>query len=175
MAIRPERLYLFRAVSMNDLHAEHPLDIEVLKQFRIIFKSVRRHFQSIEQSCGVSGAQLWALAKIEEIPDITINRLAAELAVHQTTASNLVEKLAGQDLVRKVRQKTDQRFVSLVLTESGQQMLTDAPSPLQGLLPDALGKMPYKKLLALYHLLDDLQHLMAHIEEDAAAAPLSED
>jgi DNA-binding MarR family transcriptional regulator len=160
---------------MSETHREHPLDIEVLKQFRVIFKSVRRHFQSIEQSCGVSGAQLWALAKIDEIPDITINHLAEELAIHQTTASNLVEKLAGKNLVYKIRQKADQRFVALALTPAGQQMLSDAPAPLQGLLPDALGKMPYKKLLALFHLLDDLQKLMEHIEVDAGAAPLSEE
>lgn len=161
--------------SKTDSYLEHPLDIEVLKQFRVIFKSVRRHFQTIEQSCDVSGAQLWALAKIEEIPAITMNRLAEELAIHQTTASNLVEKLTSKKLVKKVRQKTDQRFVSLALTAAGRKILADAPAPLQGLLPDALGKMPYKQLLSLYNHLNELQELMMHIEADASTAPLSED
>ena len=53
---------------------ETRLDIEVLKQFRIIFKSVRRHFQAIEQVCGISGAQLWALAKIEQSPKDPLNK-----------------------------------------------------------------------------------------------------
>ena len=159
---------------MNNPPTEKSLDIEVLKQFRVIFKSIGRHFQSIERTCGISGAQLWALAKIDEIPDITMNRLAEELAIHQTTASNLVDKLVSKELVHKVRQKADQRFVSLALAPEGQQVLAKAPTPLQGLLPDALGKMPYKKLVALYDLLDDLQMLMEHIEEDAGSAPLSE-
>jgi DNA-binding MarR family transcriptional regulator len=157
---------------MSNSPTEKPLDIEVLKQFRVIFKSIGRHFQSIERTCGISGAQLWALAKIDEIPDITISRLAEELAIHQTTASNLVDKLASKELVSKVRQKADQRFVSLALASEGRQVLAKAPTPLQGLLPDALGKMPYKKLVALYGLLDDLKMLMEHIEEDAGAAPL---
>lgn len=152
-----------------------PLDIEVLKQFRIIIKSVRGHFQSIEESCGISGAQLWALAKIESTSDITINELAKELAIHQTTASNLVEKLSAKKLIKKVRQHTDQRFVSLVLTAAGKKILDQAPTPLQGLLPDALGRMPYKKLLALHELLSDLQTLMADIDESAAESPLSDD
>jgi DNA-binding MarR family transcriptional regulator len=151
------------------------LDIAVLKQFRVIFRSVRRHFQSVEQACGLSGAQLWALAKIGEIPDITVGRLAQELAIHQTTASNLVDRLVGRKLARKARQKNDQRFISLVLTAAGRKLLTEAPGPSEGLLPDALGKMPYKKLLELHQLLSDVQEVMEHIEADAEATPLSED
>ncbi|HEY3697965.1 MAG TPA: MarR family winged helix-turn-helix transcriptional regulator [Spongiibacteraceae bacterium] len=151
------------------------LDIEVLKQFRIIIKSIRGHFQSIEASCGISGAQLWALAKIDSTSDITISELAKELAIHQTTASNLVEKLCAKKLIKRVRQHTDQRFVSLMQTAAGKKMLAQAPTPLQGLLPDALGRMPYKKLLMLHELLGDLQNLMASIDESAAAAPLSDD
>lgn len=162
-------------MSNGSQQQDQMLDIEVLKQFRIIFKSVRRHFQSIEQACGISGAQLWALAKIAEIQGLTVTKLAGELAIHQTTASNLVEKLVTKGLVSKVRQQEDQRFVVLVLTDSGSGMLDSAPIPLQGLLPDALGKMPYRKLLQLHELLAELQGLMEHTEDEAAAMPLSED
>lgn len=153
---------------------EHPLDIEVLKQFRVIFKSVRSHFQSIERACGLSGAQLWALAKISDLPNIALNQLAQELAIHQTTASNLVEKLASKGLVDKVRQKADQRFVALALTAAGRQLLAAAPGPFEGILPDALGKMPHQKLLSLHRLLADLQTLMDPVDEDAGRSPLSE-
>lgn len=151
------------------------LDIDVLKQFRVIIKSVRGHFQSIEESCGISGAQLWALDKIHHTDEITINELAKELAIHQTTASNLVEKLCTKKLIKKVKRAADQRFVSLVLTAAGKKLLDKAPTPLQGLLPDALGRMPYKKLMALRDLLDDLQKLMSAIDESAAESPLSDE
>jgi len=34
--------------------------LEVLEQFRIIVKSIRRHYQDVERRAGLKGAQLWA-------------------------------------------------------------------------------------------------------------------
>src|SRR5215470_6227157 len=38
--------------------------LEVLEQFRVIVKSIRRHYQDVERRAGVTGAQLWALAQV---------------------------------------------------------------------------------------------------------------
>lgn len=150
------------------------LDIEVLKQFRIIIKSVRRHFQTIESACGISGAQLWALAKIGEDPGITVSQLAQEMAIHQSTASNLVEKLVEKQLVCKRRLAEDQRSVLLDLSEGGRKVLGAAPQPFQGLLPDVLGKTPYGELRMLHELLGKLLARMDDLESDAANVHLSE-
>ena len=42
---------------------------------------------------GVSGAQLWAMERVAAAPGIGVGRLARELAVHQSTASNLVNSV----------------------------------------------------------------------------------
>lgn len=158
---------------MTNTTSDARLDIEVLKQFRIIIKSIRRHFLSVEQACGISGAQLWALSKIGE-STLTVSQLAHEMAIHQSTASNLVEKLVDKQLAIKRRQAEDQRSVSLELTAQGREILDRAPQPFQGLLPDALGKMPYTQLRTLHGLLDDLLKRMSELESEAGSSLLSE-
>ena len=67
-----------------------PEVIEALQSFRIIFRSVRRHFHEVEEQCGISGSQLWALSVVAQSPGIRVKDLARSMAIQQSTASNLV-------------------------------------------------------------------------------------
>ncbi len=154
---------------------QNNLDAEVLKQFRIIFKSVRKHFQAVESAVGISGAQLWALFAIAESPGMRITELAKAMALHQSTTSNLVEKLFELGLVRREKSATDARAVGLYLTELGAERLPSAPAPFKGLLPDALEKLPYGTLRDLNVCLDALLNIMQRLERDAGdTTPLSD-
>jgi hypothetical protein len=42
--------------------SHHGQAMAVLQKFRLIFKSVKKHFHWVETETGVSGSQLWALA-----------------------------------------------------------------------------------------------------------------
>ena len=44
----------------------------VLKQFRLIYGSVRQHFREVEHNCGVSGSQLWLLHEIARTPGVGV-------------------------------------------------------------------------------------------------------
>ena len=50
-----------------------------------------------------------------------MNALAAEVALHQSTLTRVVEKLEARDLVRRTRRAGDQRTVDVTLTRSGRQ------------------------------------------------------
>ena len=152
-----------------------PLDIEVLKQFRVIFKSIRKHFQSIEDALGISGAQLWALSCIAECPGMRVADLAASMALHQSTTSNLIEKLVEQGLVRRERSREDGRASILFVTEGAQQKLQHAPGPVKGLLPDALTQLPYGTLRDLNACLTVLLSTMEQLDASAGEmTPLSD-
>ena len=45
--------------------------LDVLRQFRIVIRSIKRHYRWVEQSCGVSGAQLWAMERIAASPGVS--------------------------------------------------------------------------------------------------------
>ncbi len=148
------------------------LPLEVLGLFRIIFKSAGKHFEEIEKSVGVSGAQLWALSEIANAENLTVNGLAKAMSLHQSTTSNLLEKLESRGLVVKLRSTQDRRVVVLQATSSGQAALAQAPGPLRGILPDALMRMGRDELMTLKHHLEVLLLLLERKSERASGEPL---
>ena len=149
--------------------------LEVLEQFRIIVKSIKRHYQDVERRSHLKGAQLWALAQVAENPAATVGDLARALAVHQSTASNLLRALEREGLVMRERQSRDQRQVRLFATKKGLKLLKGAPRPLIGVLQQALSELPPARLHKLH---GELAHVIVLMKSKAIAAarelPLSE-
>lgn len=149
--------------------------LEVLEQFRVIVKSIRRHYQDVERRAGLSGAQLWALAQIAEQRGGKVGELARALAVHQSTASNLVRDLERRGLVTRERRGRDLRHVQLYPSRKGLALLKAAPRPLIGVLQQALSELSAARLAALHAELARVIALMKGKQAAAARAlPLSE-
>lgn len=145
-----------------------------LKQFRVIFRSVKKHFQYIEKRCQVSGSQLWALAMVAEVPGIRVTELARKLSIHQSTASNLIDQLVQKKLMTKRRSSSDNRIVKLYVTKAGNEVVLQAPKPLRGILPDALEQLPPETLAQLNRCLEDLAQVMKSRDEEAGEIPLAD-
>ncbi|WP_217424517.1 MarR family winged helix-turn-helix transcriptional regulator [Nitrogeniibacter mangrovi] len=141
--------------------------------FRSIYAAVRQHLQKVERRCGASGAQVWALAMVARQPGIRVTELASAMAIHPSTASNLLAKAERSGLIRRERSARDQRVVQLYLTEAGQAVLAKAPEPVAGLLPDALGRLPDEVLGRLSNDLQALANTMA-VEVETVNEPFSE-
>lgn len=153
----------------NDTHASA---LETLKLFRVIFKSANRHFHEIEKKTGVGGASLWALAEILEGDNLTVSALAKAMSIHQSTASNLIEKLEVGGYVARIRSLEDRRVVHLALTDQGREVLAKAPPPYRGILPDALMRMDSAALEQLNKHLSELIMGMDRMLKDDAFEPL---
>ena len=154
--------------------SKNQLSLQVLKKFRIIYGSVRQQFREIEQTCGVTGAQLWILQEVAKKPDIGVSELAGRLSVHQSTGSQLVEKLVGCNLIIKERSKEDQRRVGLRVTEEASRLLTNAPDPAEGILPEALQALPESALIALNNSLFEVIGQLRVRDDKLADRPLSD-
>jgi DNA-binding MarR family transcriptional regulator len=150
------------------------LSTEALKKFRVIFNSIKTHFQHIEEDCQISGAQLWALSKIHETPGVRVSDLAVALSIHQSTASNLVEQLVTKKMVTRKRGPIDHRIVRLYATPEANTIIQRAPKPFKGVLPDALEKLPETSLVALNQHLSELIKALDSSNDDAANTPLSD-
>jgi DNA-binding MarR family transcriptional regulator len=157
------------ATTATDRHLKM---LEVLMLFRVIFKSVRAHYSKVRKQTGVNGAELWALSHIGDAPGCTLGELASGLAVHQSTASNLVRRLVGFGLITRKRTQEDQRVISLQPTAKGKLALKRAPKPLIGVLQQALTQMPDAQLRDLHGLLLGLTRTMPG-GEDARSIPLA--
>lgn len=154
--------------------AKHGKMLEVLELFRIVFKSIRRHYRSVERRAGLSGAQLWALAQVAASPGIRVGKLARALAVHQSTASNLLRALEGAALILRRRLRNDQRSVQLFATSKGLGVLRRAPQPLIGVLQHALSDLSWSDLDVLHRQLTKLIASMRSKDVAARATPLSD-
>jgi DNA-binding MarR family transcriptional regulator len=154
--------------------AGHEQMLEALKRFRILLRSMQRHYRSVETRAGLGGAQLWALAEIAVPGGVTMGELAAKLAVHLSTASNLVRRLETLGLAVRSRSVPDQRVVRVAATSAGRQRLARSPQPAAGPLQMALLQMPTAEVRALCAQLDRLLALMAGADRSASATPLGE-
>lgn len=152
----------------------HALPLNVLKKFRLIYGSVRQHFREIEQTCGVSGSQLWILKEVANTPGIGISELADRLSIHQSTCSLLVEKLVGRNMIIKKRSTEDQRRVGLDVPESTKKLLANAPGPAEGILPEALMALPEAVLKVLDTSLAEVIGQLRIGDERFADKPLSD-
>jgi DNA-binding MarR family transcriptional regulator len=158
---------------MPGTFSQHPAR-EVLRQFRLIFGTTKEHFRLVETRCGLGGAQLWALSEIAHAPGMSLGDLARALLVHQSTASNLVERIGKLGLIDKRRSKRDARSVCLYSTAKGRQLLARAPQPAIGVLPHALLQLSGTELEALQQSLSALVIAMKIQDLDTANQPLGQ-
>lgn len=166
-------------VSTHDTSATSTSDnakaaTNALKKFRVIYGTVRQHFREVEQSCGISGSQLWLLQEIHRTKNIGVSELANRLSIHQSTCSQLVDKLAKAKLVIKQRSEQDQRRVGLCVTEQAIAILAKAPSPAEGVLPEALNAMPNDVLLQLDSVLEKVIKQLGVRSHQLETLPLSD-
>jgi DNA-binding MarR family transcriptional regulator len=147
--------------------------VAVLQHIRELFRVSQQHFQRIEARCGVSGTLLWAMAELKARPGMKISDLATTLSVHLSTASNLLDRLEAKALIRRERGAQDQRIVQVYLTPEGRRTLRLAPKPAEGVIPDALHRMPIAALVRLDRDLEKLLQLASIRSRRAAMTPLT--
>jgi len=83
---------------------------------RFINQLMREQFSG----CPVTLQQCYTLEALMDGP-LSMKALAAEVALHQSTLTRIVEKLERQDLVRRTRKADNQRSVEVEITEAGRQ------------------------------------------------------
>ena len=151
------------------------LELRTLQGLRTIFGSARTHDTEVRRSTGISGSQLWALSEIAQslhAQGITVNGLSAQMALHQTTTSNLVNSLVERGLIRRERDTADHRIVHLRATAHGKQILLQTPGPHAGLLVDALRRLDPTQLGQLSESVHWVVNLMRRTAETAAGETL---
>lgn len=146
--------------------------LSVLQRFRVLIRTAQRHSQWIERQSGITGSQLWALQELLEKPGLRVGELGNLMALHQSTASNMIDKLESATLVRKERTVADQRVVRLYITDKGLELLERSPSPARGVLPEALRLLSPEDLLRLQGDLDMLLKQIRELDEGFGMQPL---
>lgn len=146
---------------------------DVLRQFRVLFKSSQRHSRWLETTYGLSPAQLWALSEVALDPALRVVDLARRMSLHASTTSNLLDKLERKGLLSRARDRQDQRVVRLHLSAAGRRTLKAAREVPSALLPDALARLPDDVLADLQSAMARLLEHLAFKDERSGLEPLN--
>jgi DNA-binding MarR family transcriptional regulator len=130
------------------------LAVEVLGKFRRVNRAAR--LPRINQHLIVAAAPLSALRHIKGHPGIKVTDLAKTMALHQSTVSNLIDKLLAKRLVRRQRDSADARIAHLSVTIAGERVLTNARFCERSVLLETLERLPSEALSQLNHALENL-------------------
>lgn len=159
--------------SAQDLTPPPVSTAQVLRRFRVVFNTVRGHFQQVEKQAGVGGAQVWALSVIRDQPGIGMGGLAKSMDIHQSTASNLVKALQKKDMLSMTKAVVDRRNVEMNILPAGLAVLAKVTGPFEGVLPEALGQLPPETLARMDGDLRELIRLLK-ADEQAGGIPLGQ-
>lgn len=157
--------------SRSTVHSVKPTD--VLQKLRIVIRAAQRHSAWTEKQCGVTGAQLWVMQELNDVVGLRVGEIAARLAIHQTTASNLIETLVKKGLIVRTRDVGDQRVVRLAMSDKGKDVFAAAPKPARGLLPEALRALDAAAIRELDSGLQSLLVVIGAVDEAHGMLPLS--
>lgn len=146
---------------------------KVLTDLRIIFREIQAYSKRVERHCKVSATMLWLMREVSAAGRLRISEVARALSIHQSTASNLLDKLEVRGLVvrRRGGRGEDQRVVTVALTEAGSEILVQAANLDHGPLSQALGRLSTAELSDLGAGLDRLVAVLPGGEADAGPVP----
>jgi len=136
---------------------QHVVAMQVLKKLRQAMRLAKQKSDTARKRVGATNAQIWVLRAIGEHPGIRVTDLALATALHQSTISNLIERLRHRQLVRDKRDNIDARAVHLYLTAAGDRALSSGPSAPHN---DLLSTLEHLSAKTLKRLDRDLTRLL---------------
>ncbi|MCC4816301.1 MarR family transcriptional regulator [Vibrio lentus] len=104
---------------------------EILVAIRQIIRAIDLHSKKLSKEYGLTGPQLILMRAIQEMGNVTIKELSNQTNVSQATTTTIIDRLELNGYVQRIRSVADRRKVHANLTEKGQELLNNAPPPLQ--------------------------------------------
>lgn len=142
-------------------HPPAPHTREVLDAIRRIVQALRESSRLAEARVGLSGAQLFVLRTVAEVPGLSLNELAERTRTHQSSVSAVVTRLAREGLVQKRTADRDARRVEIRLSSTGRRRLDRAPQAAQERLVASLDALSGGERARLAFTLEGLVRGMA--------------
>jgi len=104
---------------------------QVLINIRQIIRATDLYSRRLSKQVGLTAPQLLILQAIRGLGAVSISKLASEVSLSQATVTTIIDRLEGRCLVARHRSTKDKRVVHATLTEAGEAMVLQAPTPLQ--------------------------------------------
>ena len=130
------------------------LDHQICFPLYAAARKVTARYTPLFKELGITYTQYIVLLALWEHDKVPVGELCSRLMLDNGTLSPLLKKMQQAGLVRKDRDRDDDRVVVISLTEEGralQEQAKDVPAEVAGCI-----KLPPEKAFALRALLDEL-------------------
>ena len=104
---------------------------EVLVALRRLIRATDLHSKHLAKTTGLTAPQMLLLQTIRDRGEVCIGELADDMSLSQATVTSILDRLEKRGLVQRKRSREDRRKVHAYLTLLANDVLLDAPVPLQ--------------------------------------------
>lgn len=104
---------------------------DILIAIRRITRAIDLHSKKLVKKTGLTAPQLVVLQSIRKEGKAKPSQIARDVLLSQATITSIVDRLEKAGFVERLRDVGDRRVVSVVLTQTGEQKLREAPELLQ--------------------------------------------
>ena len=110
--------------------------------------------------CGpVTVQQCYTLEALIDGPK-SMSALAAEVALHQSTLTRIVDKLEKQNLLTRRRKQNNQRSVEVQITEAGKQLHGSLEEQSSQLISELLDLIPENRRVVVVESMEEFANLL---------------
>lgn len=155
------------ASESQERQLDHRIE-EVLVALRRVIRATDLHSKHLAKTTGLTAPQMLILQSIRNMGQVTIGEIATEVSLSQATVTTILDRLEKRELVYRERSLTDKRKVHAHLTKFADEMLLDAPIPLQDQLARQFGNLKEWEQTMLISSLQRVAQMMDAHEIDAA-------
>lgn len=137
-----------------------PYEQRVLLALRQVIRAVDLHSRWMLSQYQITGPQLITLLTIEKEAPVTASAIASHILLSPSTVIGILDRLESKGLIQRDRDLKDRRMIWISLTEEGKIVASNAPSPLQDTLAEAIVKLPETEVLKIVESLERIVELM---------------
>lgn len=141
---------------------------EVLVALRRVIRATDLHSKHLAKTTGLTAPQILLLQTIRDMGPVTIGCLAGGMSLSQATVTSILDRLEKRELVYRERSQEDKRKVYAHLTAGGQEVLKNAPLPLQAQFARQFGDLQEWEQTMIISSLQRIAQMMDAQDIDAA-------
>lgn len=106
-------------------------DEELLVALRRVIRAIDLRSRQLNREVGLTGPQLLVMQNVGKLPGTMVRQIAENINLSAATVTSILDRLEAKELVHRIRSTEDKRRVGVFLTEKGQELISNAPMPLQ--------------------------------------------
>lgn len=141
---------------------------EVLISLRRVTRAIDLHSKHLMKTAGLTAPQMLILQTLRDQGDAIISDVAHQISLSQATVTSILDRLEKRGLVMRERSQQDKRKVYACLTDAGNNLIRNAPMPLQDYFIRQFSDLQDWEQTQIISALQRVAHMMDAQHIDAA-------